>query len=176
MSESPPQLIVCGCTASMCPCMHACPPHACPRSCARRRIRCLQPKHPCPPPATPSACQVGNRWDEFSGDERSQLATMSYQLLQQGAAPWAIRSKASLLLALVIKRSGPDLWEAALPQLLAAAASEGPAMQEQVGWLGCCRCCCMQGCCHGLPPLPPGAPAAAAWPADTCCAVCLATH
>jgi hypothetical protein len=50
-----------------------------------------------------------------------------------GAASWAIRSKSSLLLALVIKRSGPELWEAALPQLLQAAAAEGPAMQEQVG-------------------------------------------
>lgn len=49
-----------------------------------------------------------------------------------GAASWAIRSKASLLLALVIKRTGPELFEAALPQLLQAAAAEGPAMQEQV--------------------------------------------
>jgi hypothetical protein len=49
-----------------------------------------------------------------------------------GSSSWAIRSKASLLLALVIKRTGPELWEAALPQLLQAAA-EGPAMQEQVG-------------------------------------------
>lgn len=76
---------------------------------------------------------MGNRWDEFSGEEHSQLATLAYSLLQQGAASWAIRSKASLLLALVIKRSGPELWEAALPQLLAAANAEGPAMQEQVG-------------------------------------------
>lgn len=45
-----------------------------------------------------------------------------------GQGGWAARSKASLLLALVIKRSGAELWEAALPQLLAAAA-EGPALQ-----------------------------------------------
>lgn len=50
-----------------------------------------------------------------------------------GASSWAIRSKASLLLALVIKRTGPELWEAALPQLLQAAQTEGPPMQEQVG-------------------------------------------
>lgn len=75
---------------------------------------------------------VGNRWDEFSAEEHSQVATLAYTLLQQGASSWAIRSKASLLLALVIKRTGPQLWEAALPQLLQAAATEGPAMQEQV--------------------------------------------
>lgn len=28
--------------------------------------------------------QVGNRWDEFSADEHSQLATLSYNMLQQG--------------------------------------------------------------------------------------------
>ncbi|EFN51722.1 hypothetical protein CHLNCDRAFT_139890 [Chlorella variabilis] len=102
---------------------------------------------------------VGNRWEEFSAEEHSQLGTLAYNMLQQGtpgrlpavlpssataacplwrnllgvcAASWAIRSKASLLLALVIKRTGHELWEAALPQLLQAAASEGPAMQEQV--------------------------------------------
>jgi hypothetical protein len=47
----------------------------------------------------------------------------------QGGA-WAARSKASLLLALVIKRSGADLWEAALPQLVAIAA-EGPVIQAR---------------------------------------------
>ncbi|KAL4423234.1 hypothetical protein ABPG77_000026 [Micractinium sp. CCAP 211/92] len=75
---------------------------------------------------------VGNRWDEFTAEEHSQVATLAYNMLQQGASSWAIRSKASLLLALVIKRSGPELWEAALPQLLQAAATDGPAMQEQV--------------------------------------------
>lgn len=76
---------------------------------------------------------MGNRWDEFSGAEHQQLAALAYGKLQQGAPSWAIRSKASLLLALVIKRTGPELWEAALPQLLQAAGAEGPAMQEQVG-------------------------------------------
>ncbi len=145
---------------------------------------------------------MGNRWDEFSPEEHSQLATLAYNMLQQGelvgqpeadiaavhwwqavhvygskrkwqascrrlcrrvpsrlalpaqaclqpltcclplacdfvasagATSWAIRSKASLLLALVIKRTGPELWEAALPQLLQAAQTEGPPMQEQVG-------------------------------------------
>ena len=45
-----------------------------------------------------------------------------------GQGAWATRSKASLLLALVIKRTGAELWEAALPQLV-AAAGEGPALQ-----------------------------------------------
>lgn len=51
-----------------------------------------------------------------------------------GQGAWATRSKASLLLALVIKRSGPELWEAALPQLVAAAA-EGPVLQVGCQWL-----------------------------------------
>ena len=149
------------------------------------------------PPLFAAAAQVGNRWEEFSQEEHTQLATLAYNMLKQGkaaplpaavaagclaaarpaavallpplrspllmltasaacaaaddalvlrpllapptcadcagAASWAIRSKSSLLLALVIKRSGPELWEAALPQLLQAAAAEGPAMQEQVG-------------------------------------------
>ncbi|PSC73686.1 HASTY 1 [Micractinium conductrix] len=76
---------------------------------------------------------VGNRWDDFTPTEHNQLATLAYNMLQQGAAsPWAIRSKASLLLALIIKRTGAELWEAALPQLLQAAATEGPVMQAQV--------------------------------------------
>ena len=161
------------------------------------------------------ACQVGNRWDDFTPTEHNQLATLAYNMLQQGgcvwqgtcrsgvgslgaqqplrqalpapgpsaprpllllvallmssdrslrcvshqpplpcaaagaASPWAIRSKASLLLALIIKRTGAELWEAALPQLLQAAATEGPVMQAQVGgWFpqGCaCAPCCLRG-------------------------------
>ena len=48
-----------------------------------------------------------------------------------------------MLLALVIKRSGAELWEAALPQLIAVAA-EGPVIQASRGQLALrhvgCQC------------------------------------
>ncbi|GAB4816646.1 hypothetical protein N2152v2_003692 [Parachlorella kessleri] len=81
---------------------------------------------------------VGTRWDEFTKEEQTQLATLSYNMLKEvgglGGA-WAARSKASVLLALVIKRSGAELWEAALPQLIAVAA-EGPVIQASGGQQG----------------------------------------
>lgn len=73
--------------------------------------------------------QLRREWCPARGPQPPHTPHIS---LPAGASSWAIRSKASLLLALVIKRTGPQLWEAALPQLLQAAATEGPAMQEQV--------------------------------------------
>jgi exportin-5 len=50
-----------------------------------------------------------------------------------GQGVYAVKSKASLLLALVIKRSGPAFWEAASGQLLALGREGGAAAQEVVG-------------------------------------------
>ncbi|KAK9829960.1 hypothetical protein WJX72_008872 [[Myrmecia] bisecta] len=77
---------------------------------------------------------VGVRWDDFSDQERSQLAVLSFNLVRQvgGAGDgWPVRSKAALVLALVAKRQGPELWQAMLPQLL-ALEKEGPLMAEVV--------------------------------------------
>jgi hypothetical protein len=49
-------------------------------------------------------------------------------------AAWALKSKAAMLLAAVVRQQGPDSFAALLPQLLSAAA-EGP-MQARVGWGG----------------------------------------
>lgn len=43
-----------------------------------------------------------------------------------------MRSKSALLLALVVKRSGAEAWEAVLPQIVAYAADE-PQAQVRVG-------------------------------------------
>lgn len=39
----------------------------------------------CPTRPVAWPAQVGNRWDEFSAEEHSQLATLAYNMLQQGA-------------------------------------------------------------------------------------------
>lgn len=44
---------------------------------------------------------------------------------------WALRSKAALLLALVIRRMGAEVWDSALQRLL-ALAGEGPVYQGLV--------------------------------------------
>jgi exportin-5 len=77
---------------------------------------------------------VGNRWEDFPPADRAQLAAAAYSLLRQaagGGASWVVRSKASLLLALVMKRSGPEFLEASVAQLV-ALVGEGAAVHEAV--------------------------------------------
>lgn len=45
---------------------------------------------------------------------------------------WSVKSKAALLLALVVKRQGQQLWQALQPQLL-PLAQQGPVQAEMVG-------------------------------------------
>ncbi|KDD75921.1 hypothetical protein H632_c436p0, partial [Helicosporidium sp. ATCC 50920] len=71
---------------------------------------------------------VSHRWSEFSPPERQELAALSLRLLTRGAAlPWALRSKAAVLLALVVTRSGAEAYEALLPRLLGLAADGSAA-------------------------------------------------
>ena len=44
---------------------------------------------------------------------------------------WSVKSKAALLLALVVKRQGQQLWQALQPQLL-PLAQQGPVQAEMV--------------------------------------------
>lgn len=77
---------------------------------------------------------VANRWDEFTSEEKNKLASLCYDLMQQatGQGSYAIRSKSAFLLSLLIKRSGSEFWEAALPQLLSFASDHGTPAQEIV--------------------------------------------
>ena len=69
------------------PARHACWPllHALKSrpttDCRRRRCAPLMRR---PLPCDLPNLQVGNRWDEFSPEEHSQLATLAYSMLQQG--------------------------------------------------------------------------------------------
>ncbi|KAK2078011.1 hypothetical protein QBZ16_003879 [Prototheca wickerhamii] len=75
--------------------------------------------------------QVGSRWDEYSESEQQHWVALSFAQLQQissNGQSWALRSKAALLLALVIRRAGAAAWEAGLDQLLSLAQG-GPAFQ-----------------------------------------------
>eukprot|EP00884_Botryococcus_braunii_P005964 jgi/Botrbrau1/15369/Bobra.0304s0010.1 len=77
---------------------------------------------------------VGVRWEEFNGVEKEQLATFAFQLFQKGAGEqttWAVRSKAAVLLALVAKRQGPELWVGMLPSL-ASFSQSGPVPAQMV--------------------------------------------
>lgn len=47
----------------------------------------------------------------------------------RAGAGWAVRSKAALLLALVAKRQGPQLWAEVLPRLV-EVAQQGPLQAE----------------------------------------------
>lgn len=75
---------------------------------------------------------VGARWDDFPPEDLSTLPNLAYNLLQQnsqGGAMWVVRSKAAALLALVIKRSGPEFMKTALAQLVEQAQAS-PVFQE----------------------------------------------
>lgn len=48
-----------------------------------------------------------------------------------GGAAWTLKSKAALLVALLVKRQGASLWDAALPQL-GGLAQQGAAQAEAV--------------------------------------------
>uniref|UniRef100_A0A1D1ZT05 Uncharacterized protein n=1 Tax=Auxenochlorella protothecoides TaxID=3075 RepID=A0A1D1ZT05_AUXPR len=76
---------------------------------------------------------VGARWAEFQESDQQQWAAVTFAQLQQAASGenWALRSKAALLLALVIRRMGAEVWDSALQRLL-ALAGEGPVYQGLV--------------------------------------------
>ena len=78
---------------------------------------------------------AGARWDEFGEGDRSALADLAFALVAppRGAAPpqpFAVRSKAALLLALVVKRRGGAGWAALAPRLLELGAAPAPAAAE----------------------------------------------
>ncbi|KAL3150212.1 hypothetical protein ABBQ32_000071 [Trebouxia sp. C0010 RCD-2024] len=78
--------------------------------------------------------QVGARWEEFTAEEHTQLASTSFGLLTQvggTASSYAIRSKAAVVLALVTKRQGGQLLQALLPELI-RLASGGATQAETV--------------------------------------------
>jgi hypothetical protein len=52
---------------------------------------------------------------------------------------WSVKSKAALLLALVVKRQGQQLWQALQPQLL-PLAQQGPVQAEMVGASSAAAC------------------------------------
>ena len=51
--------------------------------------------------------------------------------MSEAQAAWLLKSKAAVLLALVIKRQGASMWEAVVPQLLLLMQSS-PAHAETV--------------------------------------------
>ncbi|KIY93591.1 hypothetical protein MNEG_14370 [Monoraphidium neglectum] len=81
---------------------------------------------------------VRNRWGELAPQEQQQVTQLAYQHLRDvghlGAqAAWALKSKAAMLLAGVVRQQGPEGFGQLLPQLI-AAAGEGP-MQAEISCL-----------------------------------------
>lgn len=77
------------------------------------------------------------RWLEVPSAERRPLVSLFLQLLGssgQPEEPWAIKSRAAALVAEVIRREGPALWQEVLPPLRTMAL-EGPAPAETVAML-----------------------------------------
>ncbi len=61
--------------------------------------------------------------------------------MSEARAAWVLKSKAAVLLALVIKRQGASLWEAVVPQLqLLMQQSPAHAETVRVAAAGSCGC------------------------------------
>ena len=91
---------------------------------------------------------VAKKWNEFSSDEKTQLAKMCYDKLGEigsgvitkdlngnltggtTPAPLILKSKVATLMAQVVRQQGAAVWQALVPDLALGASSENPALAE----------------------------------------------
>lgn len=74
------------------------------------------------------------RWQDFSQEERNQLASMIFTLFKTTGNTlhtWVVRNKGALLMSLISKRMGQAFWEQLLPELL-SYSNAGPIQAEKV--------------------------------------------
>ncbi|KAL9248055.1 hypothetical protein vseg_021418 [Gypsophila vaccaria] len=77
------------------------------------------------------------RWEELSSVERRNFAGITVDLLSQVADPceeWALKSQTAALVAEVVRREGPSLWQEFLPSVV-TLSNNGPSQAELVAMM-----------------------------------------
>ncbi|KAK7258781.1 hypothetical protein RIF29_24367 [Crotalaria pallida] len=77
------------------------------------------------------------RWEELSPAERMNFANLSIDLMSEIADPcenWALKSQTAALVAEIVRREGPNLWQDLL-QSLVSLSSKGPVQAELVSMM-----------------------------------------
>ncbi|XP_074320869.1 protein HASTY 1 [Silene latifolia] len=77
------------------------------------------------------------RWEELNSNERRNFASIAVDLLSQIADPceeWALKSQAAALVAEIVRREGPSLWQELLPSVV-ALSNNGPSQAELVSMM-----------------------------------------
>ncbi|KAE9615987.1 hypothetical protein Lalb_Chr04g0261021 [Lupinus albus] len=77
------------------------------------------------------------RWEELSPAERMNFANLSIDLMSDIADPcenWTLKSQTAALVAEIVRREGPNLWQELL-QSLVSLSSKGPVQAELVSMM-----------------------------------------
>uniref|UniRef100_M4D0H8 Uncharacterized protein n=1 Tax=Brassica campestris TaxID=3711 RepID=M4D0H8_BRACM len=77
------------------------------------------------------------RWEELSPSERRDFAKVSVDLMSEIASPseeWSLKSQSAALVAEIVRREGPDLWQELFPSLTSLSA-QGPLQAEVVSMM-----------------------------------------
>ncbi|XP_010456756.1 PREDICTED: protein HASTY 1-like [Camelina sativa] len=77
------------------------------------------------------------RWEELSPSERRDFAKLSVELMSEIASPceeWSLKSQSAALVAEIVRREGPDLWQELFPSL-ASLSAQGPLQAEVVSMM-----------------------------------------
>lgn len=77
------------------------------------------------------------RWEELNPSERRSFANVAVDLMSEIANPceeWALKSQTAALVAEIVRREGPNLWQEFLPSLV-SLSSQGPVQAELVSMM-----------------------------------------
>ncbi|XP_057515729.1 protein HASTY 1 [Amaranthus tricolor] len=77
------------------------------------------------------------RWEELNSIERQNFASIAIDLMSQAADPgeqWALKSQTACLVAEIVRREGPNLWQELLPSVV-ALSNNGPSQAELVSMM-----------------------------------------
>ncbi|KAH7571973.1 hypothetical protein JRO89_XS04G0177000 [Xanthoceras sorbifolium] len=77
------------------------------------------------------------RWEELNPTERRDFANLAVNLMSEIAEPceeWALKSQTAALVAEIVRREGPNLWQELLPSLV-SLSSKGPIQAELVSMM-----------------------------------------
>ncbi|KAL1220851.1 Protein HASTY 1 [Cardamine amara subsp. amara] len=77
------------------------------------------------------------RWEELNPSERRNFAKLSVDLMSEIASPceeWSLKSQSAALVAEIVRREGPDLWQELFPSL-ASLSQQGPLQAEVVSMM-----------------------------------------
>ncbi|XP_010550956.1 PREDICTED: protein HASTY 1 [Tarenaya hassleriana] len=77
------------------------------------------------------------RWELLSPQERRNFANVSVELMSEVANPceeWPLKSQTAALVAEIVRREGPNLWQELFPSL-ASLSTQGPLQAELVAMM-----------------------------------------